>query len=506
MKLVAKILNLDIKGENVILSEEVATRLGIRAGDRVRVTADGENTCSFLGVSSTLVGENEVGVLAGVEEELNLSSGEKVEVVPSKKPESVGCIKEKIEGNELSREQIKNFIRDIVDERLTNTEIAAYITAISINGMSMDETYWLTEVMVETGEKIEFEEYPIMDKHSIGGVPGNKISLLIVPIVAAAGLKIPKTSSRAITGAAGTADIMEVLAPVKFSAKEIFDITKKVGGTLAWGGATNISPADDVFVRVEHPLSLDPRPQLLASVLSKKKAIGSDKVVIDIPTGKGAKVKDKKEASKLARDFIELGNKLDMEIESAITYGGTPIGHAVGPALEAKEALGALENNETPKSLLEKSYSISGMLLEMAGKAEEGKERAKELLENGEALDKFKEIIEAQGGDPSIGSEDIRLGEHRKELIAPSSGYVTNVDNKKIIELARTLGAPDDKGAGLELYKKEGDEVEKGEKILKLFAEEKWKLKEATKNIEKDFPMDVEGFLLKRIPEFKEIE
>lgn len=507
MKLAAKPINLDIKGEDIILHEKVANKLGISCGDRVNITINGKILTGFICISDTLINKDEVGVLGDLKNELG-DEKEILDISPAKKPSSVRYIKNKIEGIDFSKEEIFTLIEDVVKEKLTNAEIAAYLTAISIREMSLDETYWLIEAMVNYGEKIEFEEYPIMDKHSIGGVPGNKISLLIIPIVASAGLKIPKTSSRAITGAAGTSDIMEVFAPVKFKAEKIKEITNEVGGILAWGGATNIAPADDVLVRVEHPLSLDPRAQLLASVLSKKKAIGSDKVVIDIPTGKGTKVESKEEASKLARDFVELGNRLNMEIECAITYGGTPIGHSIGPAIEAKEALRALEGKKTPKSLLEKSYSISGMLIEMGGKARDGKgkEKAKNLLENGEALKKFKEIIKAQEGDPNISSDEISLGEYTKEIIAPSSGYVTNIENKKIIEIARTLGAPNDKGAGLEVNKKEGDEVEKGEKLLKLFSEEKWKLDEAMKKVKKEFPLDVEGFLLKKIPDFREIE
>src|SRR5450756_271289 len=195
---------------------------------------------------------------------------------------------------------------------------------------------WLTRAMIDTGEKIEFNTHPIMDKHSIGGVPGNKISLLVVPIIAANGLLIPKTSSRAITGAAGTADLMEVLAPVEFSADEIKNITEKVGGVIAWGGATNIAPADDKLIRVEYPLSIDPRCQLLASIMAKKGAVGADCVVIDIPVGLGTKVSTLEDGKKLARDLIDLGERLGMKVECAMTYGASPVGRTIGPAIEVR--------------------------------------------------------------------------------------------------------------------------------------------------------------------------
>ncbi len=477
MKLNLKPIDLKLRGEEIILNEKTANKLGINCGDRINVMAKGEKFTMLSCVSPTLIDEDEIGVLNKIFQRLELKEDEEVDVTPAKKPNSLKYIKKKINNQNLLKKDIKELIQDVVDGKLTDPEIASYVTALEINGMSIDEVQWLTEAMVETGEQLHFDEYPIMDKHSIGGVPGNKISLLIVPIVVAAGLKMPKTSSRAITGAAGTADIMEVLAEVEFSASEIYEITNEVGGVLAWGGATNIAPADDIFVKVEHPLSLDPRPQLLASVLSKKKAIGSDKVVIDIPTGGGTKVENREDASHLARDFIELGNRLDIDIECAITYGGTTIGHSIGPALEAKEALMALE----------------------------GKKRAKKILDSGKALEKFKEILKAQKGDESISSEEISIGEYRKKLSSPSSGYITNLYTNKIIKIARTLGAPKDQKAGLKVMKKEGNEVKENETLIELFAEEEWKLKEAIKKAKKDFPMDIEGVLLKRIPEFKEI-
>ncbi|MBC7292746.1 MAG: thymidine phosphorylase, partial [Thermoleophilia bacterium] len=176
----------------------------------------------------------------------------------------------------LSPEEIGDIISDIVNESLSAEEISAFVVAEHIRGMSMDEIVAMIHHMVETGDRLELDVDSIFDVHSIGGVPGNKYALITVPIAAAAGLVVPKTSSRAITSAAGTADVMEVLANVGFTLEEMRDIVKRVGAVLAWGGSVRLAPADDVLIRVERVLGLDPRCQLLASVMSKKMAVGAN--------------------------------------------------------------------------------------------------------------------------------------------------------------------------------------------------------------------------------------
>ncbi|WGI17819.1 AMP phosphorylase [Methanonatronarchaeum sp. AMET-Sl] len=503
MELKSKVIDLRIDGEKAILSDEVSRSLGVCHGNRVMVSGKTGSATTFIAITSDIVGESEVGLVSDFAEKIGVEEGDVVEIAPTGRPDSANYVRKKIYGDSLSRDEMYELVKDIADRNLSNYELSALVTAVAIRDMSMDEVQWMTEAMVEYGERLEFSEYPVVDKHSIGGVPGNKITLLIVPIVVSAGLLIPKTSSRAITGAAGTADIMEVLAPVKFTAKEIYQMTKEVGGAIVWGGSTHIAPADDEIIRAEYPLSLDPVSILIASVLAKKKAIGADKVVIDIPVGAGTKIEDRKEGSKLARDFIELGDRLDMDIECAVTFGGSPIGKAVGPALEAREALKALEGKEIPKSLIEKSCSIAGILFEMAGTTsrDEGRDKAKKLLESGKPLKKLKEIIEVQGGNPEITSKDIEVGQYQETLTSPSEGYVTSVDNKALVSIARALGSPSDKKAGLEICKKGGDNVCKKDTLIKLYAEEEWKLKEGMKEAKKQFPLGIEGIVLERIPE-----
>jgi AMP phosphorylase len=489
----------------VVLNMQDAKELGVRGGDRVLL----KDHLYLTAIVETgdMIPIGTVGIYQECCEKLGDICPVTIEIIPTAKPNSIGFIKKMMDHQKLTQEEIRQIVQDIVRENLTEVEMSAFVTSSYIYGMTSDEIEWLTRAMIDTGEKIEFNTHPIMDKHSIGGVPGNKISLLVVPIIAANGLLIPKTSSRAITGAAGTADLMEILAPVEFTADEIKNITEKVGGVIVWGGATNIAPADDKLIRVEYPLSIDPHCQLLASIMAKKGAVGADCVVIDIPVGIGTKVPTLLEGNKLSRDLIDLGERLGMKVECAMTYGASPVGRTIGPAVEVREALKVLETMQGPNSLIEKSTGLAGILLEMGGVATKGhgKDIAMETLRSGKALKKLKEIIEAQGGNPNISHTDIKPGEHRGDLFSPADGYVIEFDNKRIVEIARMAGAPTDKGAGVWIHRKKGETVKKGEPLITIFADKSWKLTNALKSAEKEYPIIVEGMILERVATFKAI-
>jgi len=297
---------------------------------------------------------------------------------------------------------------------------------------------------------------------------------------------------------------MEVLADVEFTASELKEIALKAGGAIAWGGKLGIAPADDILIRVEYPLSIDPTGQMLASIMAKKLATGVNNMVLDVPVGSGAKVETMEEASALCMRFMELGEKLGIQVQCGITYGGQPVGHTVGPALEAQEALRALMG-KGPSSLIEKSVSLAGLLLEMGGvtSAGRGYEAAKDILLKRRAYEKMKEIIEAQGGDPNIRPEDIEIGKYRHVVYAPVDGFVTSVDNVTIVDIARAAGAPLDKGAGLSIEVKRGHKVKKGQKVLEIFAERSIKLQDAVSILRRRSPIVIEGMLLKVVPEKK---
>jgi AMP phosphorylase len=506
LTLKTKVLDIDLGRYQVLLNAEDAEELGVHAGDRVRVAPGSEaSVIAVVEVSDSVVEKGTLGVFSDLQEHFDLDEDATMHVRPAEKPESVNLIKKKMHGQKLQKEQIDRIISDVVDGSLTDVELAAWVTSLEIRDMDLEEVEHLTRAMVKYGETLDFEDAVVFDKHSIGGVPGNKISLLIVPIVAAAGLLIPKTSSRAVTGAAGTADVMEVFGPVALSGEQIRRITKEVGGVLCWGGGVNLAPADDIIIRVEHPLAIDPQSQLLASVMAKKKAVGANKVVMDLPMGEGTKLPTLEDAKKLGRIFIDLGERLDMEVECAVTYGGQPVGRAVGCALEANEALAALRGLEAPKSLLEKSTSIAGIILEMGGVVGrgKGKARAEDIIRSGDALRKFEEIVQAQGGKVPKG--DLPVGAFKADIETAEGGYVAGVKNKALIHIARASGSPKEHGAGVVLHHKRGDRVKPGESVLTIYAESQFKLDQAVALARKTNPVNVEGMLLQRIPEVREL-
>lgn len=457
---------------------------------------------AFVSLTRTLVESGKVLVSKDVASVLRIGKEDVVGLKPIPVPQSFAGIQKRLHGQRLSQDEIYALIRDVVDGVLGEAEIASFLTSQLYYELSEDELNTLIKAMVETGSKIEFEE-PVFDEHSIGGVPGNsKVALIAVPTIAAAGLLIPKTSSRAITSPAGTADTMEVLARVDLTPEEIKEVARKVRATLAWGGRLNLAPADDIFVNIERKLSIDPWHQMVASILAKKVAMGVDNLVIDIPVGRKAKVKDMKEADQLAGLFIRQAARLGMNIKVAITFGGQPIGRTAGPALEAREALKTLIERKGSKSLVEKALSIAGLVLELSGKVPQGRgvELARSLFEKGASYEKFKEIIEAQGGDPNVKPDDIPIGEHTYTIESPIEGAVTHIDNAAITAIARAAGAPFDKGAGVYLHAKIGYRVNRGDPLITIYSSSSVRLQEALNVASRYSPIIVEGMVIKVLP------
>ncbi len=505
LNLKAKKIDLQAGECVVILNRKDAEKLGLRSQSRIKVRKDDRDLTALVEISGSLVEEGEIGLLEKVYEQLEAEEDKGISIIPTGRPESIDHIREKLEGEELSEHAVREIIDDIVERRLSDIELSAYVSGVYSQGMNLTETKYLTQAMIDTGDTIEFDKHPVFDHHSIGGVPGNKITLLIVPIVAAAGLMIPKTSSRAISSAGGTADTFEVLANVSLSNHQIKDIAEEVGGTIAWGGAVNLAPGDDLIIRVEYPLRIDPYPQVIASVLSKKKAAGAEYLVMDIPVGPNTKVENMDLGRQYARDFVSLGEEIGIQVRCAMSYGGQPVGTGVGPAVEAKEALEALEGKEsTSSSLIEKSTSLAGMILEQGG-IQEGKKEAKKLIESGEALDKMKQIIDRQGGDPEVTSEDVQIGKYSEKIRAKEEGYVGRINNHEIVRVVRTAGAPHQKKAGLILNKKKGDKVDEDEVLYIIYSDHKNNLEDAVKMANHVQPISIEGMILETHPDFQTV-
>jgi AMP phosphorylase len=496
-----KLIDLYSGEYTVVLNPADALELGVRQMDRVRVVTDKGAATAIVETSPSIVEDDQIGILTKMRDELNLKDGDEVKVLPTEPPQSIEFIKKKMDGRELTTEEITAIINDISKQNLSDIETSAYVTSIYMKGLSMREIKDACLAMVKTGETIEIDRKPIFDHHSIGGCPGNKVTLLVVPIAVAAGLTVPKTSSRAISSACGTADIMETICPVTLTSQQIKCITEEIGGVIVWGGGLHLSPVDDMIIRIEYPLSIDPFSMVVASVMSKKKAVGAEYFVLDIPLGPETKVRTDDMALKYSRAFIDIGAELGIQTACAISYGHQPIGRAVGPSAEAKEALEALEGKPTSSSLIEKSLGLAGMLLEMGGVARQGDgvAEARKILESGKALSKFRQIVEAQGGKANLKSEDVTLGEFSREILAKESGYVSIIHNRIITKVVRTAGAPKDKGAGMTLFKKLGDRVDKGEPIFKVYADHKGKLELAIKQCEALQPYIIKGMILNTI-------
>jgi len=502
MKLKAKSLGLEAGGKSVIvLNREDAEDLSVSSLERVRVRAKGIEVVAIVNTAAKLINQGTIGVYEEVKSSLSLREGDEVDIQIAPPPASVYHIRNKLTRRKLTYEEILEIVTDAVKGRLSEIELTSFVTALHAFGLDLDEATSLARAMVKTGNVLDLDKTLIVDKHSIGGVPGDKTTLLIVPIVAAVGLTIPKSSSRAITSAAGTADRAEVLMPVSLDLDEMRRVVEKTDGCIVWGGSLYLAPADDIFVRVEHPLSID--PLLLPSIMSKKKAVGANLLVVDIPTGRGTKVKTIGEADLLAKDFMELGRRLDVKVQCAVTYGEQPVGCTIGPALEAKEALAALTRKTDMLDLVDKAASLAGILLDISGKGG-GKASALEVLRSGKAEKKLREIIAAQGGDPDIEPEDIPVGDKTFAVHSEKDGHVLWVNNAALVETARLAGAPKDKGAGVCLHKKIGDHVEKHDALLTVYAESGVKLQRALEELEKAYALGVGDRMEMLIHEIKE--
>lgn len=481
----------------VILHPDDAQELGLKIGDRVTIKGPVGSWTTLYGMSPTYAAKGEASMPAAFLEDHGYQVGETVDIEHSPRPESVRFIRKKMERKKLSGNEIYEIIQDILDGKLSDIEISAWLTSLQTVGMDIEEIAAHTRAMVDTGDRLEFPDRPVFDFHSLGGVPGNKITPIVVSIVAAAGLMIPKTSSRAISSACGSSDFIETFCNVELSAEDVKRIAMEVGGVFSWGGSMNLAPVDDLVIRVENPLGINPRAQMLASILSKKMAIGANYLLVDIPTGPGTKVPNKEAAHAYVRDFTDLGRLLNINIKCAVTYGGQPVGYAIGPNLEARECISVLEGEDHPKSVIEKACELAGMILEMGG-IPNGAVRAKELLKSGAALKKFKEIVVAQGGREDLKSSDLQPGKYFQQIQAVKAGYINSLDNKALVAIAKAAGSPNDKGAGILLSKKQGQRVEVGDVICTIYADSEAKCTRAKELAIHYSPFGVEGMVIER--------
>jgi len=415
---------------------------------------------------------------------------------------ALNAIRKKLVGKRLNYKEIFAIMDEIASERLSPVLTTYFAASGYSKGFTSKELYYLTKAMVETGEKLDFKGI-VADKHSIGGVPGTRTTLIVVPIVAAAGFKIPKSSSRAITTPGGTADDMEVLAPVELTVEKIYEVVKKTNGCIVWGGSFNLAPADDILIRVEKPLLFESYDKVLVSIMAKKVAFGSNHVVIDLPYGNMVKVGNLKDAEILKDKFMDLAKRFKLKLKVLIHKTDQPAGRGIGPILEVKESLKVLQQKkDRPLDLEIRSINLAGSLLDLCLKdapkktQEEIRKKygngfgfATELLQSGKAFKKFVEIIKAQGGKKIVDAEKLKPGKHLFHIKAQKSGKIKEINSKNITHIVKILGAPTQKGAGIYLNKKIGEKVEKGETVYTLYSESMYNLKEGKDSV-KNFPVE----------------
>lgn len=443
---------------------------GFDARARVRVANGEHSIIAVLNVvTSGLLEPDEAGLSDAAWRALGVADGEIVTLTHAPTLESFGHVRAKLHGIPFDRTSLDAIVRDVVAGTYSDVHLASFITACAGDGLSQSEVIALTRAMLHVGERLDWERPMVVDKHCVGGLPGNRTTLLVVPIVTALGLVMPKTSSRAITSPAGTADTMETLAPVELDLPVLRRVVEKEGGCIAWGGAVKLSPADDLLIRVERAIDLDSEGQLVASVVSKKAAAGSTHVVIDIPVGPTAKVRGPEAARDLGRLLQVAGSSVGLVVEPVLTDGTQPVGRGIGPALEARDVLAVLRGEEqAPRDLAERAVLLAGRVLELAEAVPpgEGAARATEVLADGRAWSKFQAICEAQGG-----LREPPRAPHRHAVTAPRDGQVAVVDNRRLARVAKLAGAPRDRAAGLEIHVQVGDAVEQGAPVFTVHAE-----------------------------------
>ena len=467
-------LGIDTHQEPVVYMREdchVCRSEGFNAQGRVQICAGDRSIIATLDiVKGDLLSHQKAGLSEAAWLLLKAAEGEKATFRHAPAVDSMSYVRGKLYGKAFTERGANDIIRDISAGRYSDIQLSAYVTACAASNLSLDETIHITRAMVDVGRHIKWGPGRIIvDKHCVGGLPGNRTTPIVVAIVAANGLTMPKTSSRAITSPAGTADTMETLTEVNLDFDRMRDVVDQHGGCLAWGGSVSLSPSDDIIIRVERALDLDSEGQLVASVISKKVAAGSTHVLIDIPVGPTAKVRSAELAERLAIQLTSTGAALGLTVRTMLTDGSQPVGVGIGPALEARDLLAVLQNQpESSQELRRRALALAAVLLEMGEACEVGggMALAVQTLDSGLAWQKFQAICDAQGGMkiPPVAA-------HTRTLLAPRRGVVAMLNNRVISRLASLAGAPNAPAAGISMHVRLGDVVDFGQPLMTLHAE-----------------------------------
>ncbi len=449
---------------DVCLSEgfEIPARLQVRSGKQTIIA-------TLNMITSDILQKGEAGLSDHAMALLGAREGDGISVRHAGAVTSLSHVRSKIYGKRLGRMQFDAIVRDITAGYYSDIHLSSFLTACAGGRLNTEEITHLTAAMVSVGDRLTWHSPIIVDKHCVGGLPGNRTTPIVVAIVSAFGLTMPKTSSRAITSPSGTADTMEVLTPVTIDVATMKAIVGRENGCFVWGGAASLSPADDILIRVERALDLDSQSQMVASVLSKKIAAGSTHVVIDIPIGDTAKVRNQERAEQLRTELEQVGRELGLVVKIVFSDGRQPVGRGIGPALEARDIVAVLQNSESaPQDLRQRALTLAGLIIEFSPTVAEGEGLAiaTHLLDSGRAWQKFQAICEAQGG-----MREIPVAPYTRSYPAEQDGRIVAIDNRRLAMLAKLAGAPGDKAAGIDLHTPLGTTVQKGDPLFTIHAE-----------------------------------
>ncbi|SHF97609.1 thymidine phosphorylase [Microbulbifer donghaiensis] len=467
-------LGIDTHEEPIVFMRsecDICRAEGFTANTRLQILTGDKNLIATLNiVNPSVLPPNHIGFSDSAWHYLGLKRGQPVRVRHAPLVGSLSSLRKKIYGHELNALEINSIIHDIGRRFYSDIEIASFLTACAGGRLSLAEITALTRAMVNTGNQLHWPgQDRVFDKHCVGGLPGNRTTPIVIAIASTAGLMIPKTSSRAITSPAGTADTMDVLTEVDLTLEQLKRVVTETGACLAAGGKVGLSPTDDLLIRVERALDLDSEGQLVASVLSKKVAAGSNHILIDMPVGPTAKLRDLDQAEKLAELFYGVAAALQLQIRCVITDGTQTIGNGIGPTEEARDVLAVLRNSaDAPRDLTERALYLAGQMLSMySGDSESAAlEQAREILYSGQAWQQFRRICGAQGG-----LKEIVDAHYHSELRAKHAGRLLKMDNRRLAQLAKLAGAPSSTAAGLRLRVKVGDSIVPGQPLATLYAD-----------------------------------
>lgn len=493
---------------SVVLNEKEAAKHGIWAIDTINLlftsskTGDLQSISLNADLSTHLVAGWEIGITKDTYEKFQIEQGSVVWVSYKKSDDiSIKAIRKKLLWNEITQDELKSIIKDISENRLSNTMITYYVASGFMHGQSTDELLWSTKASAELGDMFSYE-WIVADKHSIGGIPANETTMAIVPIIASLGIKIPKTFTKAITSPCATWDCVNVLMDSICAKSKINDLMTKNNACLAWYGGLNLAPANSRIMEITYPLAMEPYDKMVSSIMASKYAMGITHTVIEIPIWLTAKVKDQETAQQIMDWFVLLWKELNIKIDFELSDGSQPLWLWIGSVLQVRDVLRILQQKDNKSDMLEKKViSLSAKLLKLIGFAQwqDAIDLIKKQLISWNAWKKMQEIMKSQSynnkettvnyfdwNPRDLDSEGLKLAEYSYTFKSLSNSKIKWFDLKKLGNVARILWCPIDSQAGMEIFKKNGDDLIIGESLFTLYSTDKSKLDLAIKSLEED--------------------